>query len=68
MSYALKLVLLSVSQWRDRLVNALKEIKVGKPVAQAANDMSENNGRTEWTRDSDVSQILEVYSIKSLSL
>ncbi|XP_042050087.1 uncharacterized protein LOC121795614 isoform X2 [Salvia splendens] len=54
--------------WRDRLVNALKEIKVGKSVAQAANDMPENNGRTEWTRDSDISQILEDEkpSIKSL--
>ncbi|KAL1549129.1 hypothetical protein AAHA92_17267 [Salvia divinorum] len=45
--------------WRDRLVNALKEIKVGKSIAQATNDTSENNGRTEWTRDSDISQILE---------
>ncbi|XP_057808155.1 uncharacterized protein LOC131022653 isoform X2 [Salvia miltiorrhiza] len=45
--------------WRDRLVNALKEIKVGKSIAQAANELSENNGRTEWTRDSDMSQTLE---------
>ncbi|KAH6836652.1 HEAT repeat-containing protein [Perilla frutescens var. hirtella] len=45
--------------WRDRLVNALKEIKVGKSIGQAANEMSENNGRTELTKDSNVTQILE---------
>ncbi|KAI3473144.1 hypothetical protein Pfo_030436 [Paulownia fortunei] len=45
--------------WRDRLVSALKEIKVGRPTEQAANEISENNERAEWTGDSHVAQILE---------
>ncbi|KAL8526005.1 hypothetical protein ACS0TY_015283 [Phlomoides rotata] len=45
--------------WRDRLVNALKEIKVGKSPGQAANEISDNSGRTEWASDSHVAQIQE---------
>ncbi|KAI3474213.1 hypothetical protein Pfo_029001 [Paulownia fortunei] len=45
--------------WRDRLVSALKEIKVGRPTEQAANEISKNNERAEWTVDSHVAQILE---------
>ncbi|KAL0375338.1 UNVERIFIED_CONTAM: hypothetical protein Sradi_3449500 [Sesamum radiatum] len=36
--------------WRDRLVSALKEIKVGRPTEQATNETSEK-GRAEWPGD-----------------
>lgn len=52
-------------QWRDRLVNALKEIKVGKSTGQAANEISDNNGSAEWTSDSHVAQMHEVFSFIS---
>ncbi|KAL7095344.1 hypothetical protein ACP275_10G018300 [Erythranthe tilingii] len=45
--------------WRDRLVGALKEIKVGKPTEPAALEISDNNGRAEWTGDSHVAQVHE---------
>ncbi|KAK4418934.1 Symplekin [Sesamum alatum] len=45
--------------WRDRLVGALKEIKVGKPTEQAANEVSENKGRAEQPGDAHVVQIHE---------
>ncbi|PIN09200.1 mRNA cleavage and polyadenylation factor II complex, subunit PTA1 [Handroanthus impetiginosus] len=45
--------------WRDRLISALKEIKVGKPTEQAANEISGNDERSEWTGDSHVAQTHE---------
>ncbi|KAK6120262.1 hypothetical protein DH2020_045953 [Rehmannia glutinosa] len=43
--------------WGDRLVNALKEIKVGKTTEKVANEISDNNGRAAG--DSHVAQIHE---------
>ncbi|KAL0338187.1 UNVERIFIED_CONTAM: Symplekin [Sesamum angustifolium] len=37
--------------WRDRLVGALEEIKVGRPTEQATNEISENKGRAERPGD-----------------
>ncbi|KAL0347436.1 UNVERIFIED_CONTAM: hypothetical protein Scaly_1759600 [Sesamum calycinum] len=45
--------------WRDRLVSALEEIKVGRPTEQATNEISENKGRAELPGDANVVQIHE---------
>ncbi|CAA0836287.1 HEAT repeat-containing protein [Striga hermonthica] len=38
--------------WRERLVSALNEIKVGRPTEPVANEFPENFGKTDWTSDS----------------
>ncbi|KAG8377028.1 hypothetical protein BUALT_Bualt09G0125500 [Buddleja alternifolia] len=45
--------------WRNRLVSALKETKVGRPTEEVATEILENNGSTDWRGDSRTTKIHE---------
>lgn len=45
--------------WKDRLVNALKELQLGKPTERPDTEISKNNRKTEKTGDLPVAQIHE---------